>query len=89
MRARAGRVCLTLLFVLTAASALAQSYPTRLVTMLVPFPAGSGPDVYARIVAAKLAPRLGQSVVVENRAGRKLPKQSRFFRDIVPKQAPR
>jgi tripartite-type tricarboxylate transporter receptor subunit TctC len=69
MRVRARRVCLTLLFVLTAASALAQSYPSRLVTMLVPFPAGSGPDVYARIIAAKLAPRLGQTVVVENRAG--------------------
>ena len=69
MRACAGRVCLTLLFVLTAASAMAMSYPTHLVTMLVPFPAGSGPDVYARIIAAKLAPRLGQTVVVENRAG--------------------
>jgi tripartite-type tricarboxylate transporter receptor subunit TctC len=36
---------------------------------VVPFPAGSGPDVYARIIADKLAPRLGQPVVIENRAG--------------------
>jgi tripartite-type tricarboxylate transporter receptor subunit TctC len=35
----------------------------------VPFPAGSGPDVYARIIADKLSPRLGQPVIIENRPG--------------------
>jgi tripartite-type tricarboxylate transporter receptor subunit TctC len=58
------------LFVLCFSTAgFAESYPTRPVTILVPFPAGSGPDVYARIIGAKLSPRLGQPVVVENRAG--------------------
>jgi tripartite-type tricarboxylate transporter receptor subunit TctC len=47
----------------------ADDYPSRHVTMIVPFPAGSGPDVYARIVAEKLGARLGQPVVIENRAG--------------------
>jgi len=49
--------------------AQAQSFPNRYVTMIVPFPAGSGPDVYARIVGAKAAPLLGQSIVIENRVG--------------------
>jgi tripartite-type tricarboxylate transporter receptor subunit TctC len=46
-----------------------QGYPSRAVTMLVPFPAGSGPDVYARMIGIQLAPRLGQPVVIENRPG--------------------
>jgi tripartite-type tricarboxylate transporter receptor subunit TctC len=52
-----------------APAARADDYPTRHITLVVPFPAGSGPDVYARLIADKLAPRLGQPVVIENRAG--------------------
>jgi tripartite-type tricarboxylate transporter receptor subunit TctC len=52
-----------------SAAARAQDYPNRRVTMVVPFPAGSGPDVYARIIAEKLASRLGQPVIIENRPG--------------------
>jgi tripartite-type tricarboxylate transporter receptor subunit TctC len=47
----------------------AQDYPARRITIVVPFPAGSGPDVYARVIAEKLAPRLGQPVIIENRPG--------------------
>jgi tripartite-type tricarboxylate transporter receptor subunit TctC len=47
----------------------ADDYPNHHITLVVPFPAGSGPDVYARIIADKLAPKLGQPVVIENRAG--------------------
>jgi tripartite-type tricarboxylate transporter receptor subunit TctC len=49
--------------------AAAQAFPSRTVTIVVPFPAGAGPDLTARILAEKLAPRLGQAVVVENKPG--------------------
>jgi tripartite-type tricarboxylate transporter receptor subunit TctC len=45
------------------------AYPTRPVTLLVPFPAGGSTDVVARIVAAKMGELLGQQMVVENRGG--------------------
>jgi tripartite-type tricarboxylate transporter receptor subunit TctC len=47
----------------------AQNWPARPVHMIVPFPAGSSPDLIARILAEKLGPALGQPVVVENRPG--------------------
>jgi tripartite-type tricarboxylate transporter receptor subunit TctC len=47
----------------------AQSYPVKPIRLIVASSAGSNPDVLARIVAAGLAPMLGQQVVVENRAG--------------------
>ncbi len=49
--------------------AAAQSYPQRPVRMLVGLPAGGSTDIMARIVSAKLTERLGQQVVVDNRAG--------------------
>jgi tripartite-type tricarboxylate transporter receptor subunit TctC len=49
--------------------AAAQDYPTRPITMVLPFPAGSGIDVTARLVADNLSTRLGQPVVVENKPG--------------------
>ena len=45
------------------------AYPEKLLTVVVGFPAGSAPEVAARLVAQKRAPRIGQAVVVENRAG--------------------
>jgi tripartite-type tricarboxylate transporter receptor subunit TctC len=47
----------------------AEDYPSRPVRLIVGFPAGSGPDIVARIVAQTLSQTLGQSVVVENRPG--------------------
>lgn len=47
----------------------AQAYPAKLVRIVVPFPAGGGVDVTARILAQQLTLRTGQSFVVENRAG--------------------
>jgi tripartite-type tricarboxylate transporter receptor subunit TctC len=52
-----------------SSSALAQSFPSKTITLVVPFPPGGGPDLTARVLAEKLAPRLQQAVVVENRPG--------------------
>jgi tripartite-type tricarboxylate transporter receptor subunit TctC len=50
-----------------AASAFAQQYPTRSITMVVPFAAGGPTDTVARVVAQAMQKSLGQAVVVENR----------------------
>jgi len=50
-------------------SASAQPYPSRPVTLVVPFPAGGGNDALARLVAERMSKTLGQQVVVENRGG--------------------
>ena len=50
-------------------AALAQEYPSRPVTMIVPWAAGGAVDTVARVVQPKLAERLGKPVVIENRPG--------------------
>jgi len=52
-----------------AAAQGAPDYPSRPVKMIVPFPAGSSPDIVARYLSQKLHERLGQPFVVDNRAG--------------------
>ncbi|MEW6638960.1 MAG: tripartite tricarboxylate transporter substrate-binding protein [Pseudomonadota bacterium] len=52
-----------------AGSAFAQDYPTRQITMIVPFAAGGPTDVVARIVASHMAQTLGQPIVIENVVG--------------------
>jgi tripartite-type tricarboxylate transporter receptor subunit TctC len=47
----------------------AQDYPTRPITLVVPFPAGGGNDALARVAAEKMSRTLGQQVVPENRGG--------------------
>ena len=46
-----------------------EAYPTRPITLVVPFPTGSGTDLSARLLAKDMAESMGQSVVVENRPG--------------------
>jgi len=49
--------------------ARAQTYPSRPITLIVPYPAGGGADAMGRIIAQKLSPALGQQVTIENRPG--------------------
>ncbi len=51
------------------ASAAAQNYPTRPVTMIIPFAAGGPTDILGRVVGARLSELLGQQVVIENVGG--------------------
>jgi tripartite-type tricarboxylate transporter receptor subunit TctC len=58
--------------ILAACAALvanAQQYPTKTITIVVPFTPGTGADLIARSLQAKLSERMGQPVVVDNRAG--------------------
>jgi len=50
-------------------AALGQAYPSKPVRMVVAFPAGSATDSYMRLIAERAQPRLGQNIVIENRAG--------------------
>jgi tripartite-type tricarboxylate transporter receptor subunit TctC len=66
------RSTLAIAFVIAAtlaSPAPAQEFPTRPITLIVPYAAGGGNDVMARIVADKMAAALGQPIVVENRGG--------------------
>ena len=64
------RTLATLAFVLAAVSGPgAADYPNRVVTLVVPYPAGGGVDAMARVVAAKLSDAFKQQVIVDNKAG--------------------
>ena len=54
---------------LAAAGASAQPYPTHPVKLIVPYPPGGNTDIVARVFSQKLAERLGQPVVIDNRGG--------------------
>jgi tripartite-type tricarboxylate transporter receptor subunit TctC len=54
---------------LIPAISLAQAYPAKPIRLIVPFPPGGGVDFIGRIVGQKLAERLGQQVIIDNRAG--------------------
>ena len=54
---------------LLGALAIAQEYPSRLIRIVVPFPAGGSTDIYARIIANDLQTTFGLSVIIDNRAG--------------------
>jgi tripartite-type tricarboxylate transporter receptor subunit TctC len=73
---------------MAAATAVAQTtdaaWPDRPIRLVVPFPAGSSTDIIARIIAQKLGARLGQQVVIENRAGA----SGNIGADTIAKAAP-
>ena len=63
------RLAASLLLVCAAGLAGAQSYPTKPIQFIVPFPPGGGNDTVARAIAQQVGPALGQSIVVDNRPG--------------------
>lgn len=71
-----------------AGAAMAQApdagWPERPIRLVVPFPAGSSTDIIARIIAQKLGHRVGQQIVIENRAGA----SGNIGADAVAKAAP-
>ena len=68
-RKLAAALSFSLALAATMQPAAAQDYPTRPVTMVVPFPPGGGTDVLGRIVGKRLSEVLGQQVVIENVGG--------------------
>src|SRR2546425_9545121 len=64
-----GSVPVFLFLFLAAFAVWAQTYPTRAVKVVVPFPPGGAPDLVGRTLANRLSDRLGQPFVIENRSG--------------------
>ena len=60
---------LGLLLALSTAVAAAESYPSKPVRLIIPFPPGGSNDIVGRLIATKLTERLGKQVVVDNRGG--------------------
>jgi tripartite-type tricarboxylate transporter receptor subunit TctC len=67
-----------------SAAALAQPYPTRTVTVVVPFTPGGSSDITARTVAAKLQESLGQSFVIDNKPGANGSLGAKFVANAAP-----
>ena len=69
---------------LVAPAAVAQTYPSQQIRLIVPFAAGGGSDILARIIAEPLSKSLGQNILVENRPGG----GATLGADLVAKSAP-
>ncbi len=69
MTIRSVACMLTVAGLISAPAVLAQKYPEKAVRIVVPFAAGGGTDIIARIIAQKLADDWGRNVVVDNRPG--------------------
>src|SRR5687768_2770731 len=67
--ARLRLVFLTALLMACSVHAGAQQYPARPIRLIMPFPPGGASDLIMRPVAQKLAERLGQQIVIDNRSG--------------------
>ena len=78
------KTCLAALAITLAATVGAQSYPSKPVRVIVPYPPGGTVDVVARVLAQRLSEQMGQQFVVENRAGA----NGTVGSDLVAKGAP-
>jgi tripartite-type tricarboxylate transporter receptor subunit TctC len=78
------RAALAAVLLCAAAGALAQAFPSHPITLVVPYTPGTGIDIVARTVGPRLAERLGQAVVVDNRPGA----SGNIGADYVAKAAP-
>ena len=67
-----------------APAALSQSYPTKPIKIVIPFPPGNTTDIMARLIAPKMTERLGQPIIVENKPGA----SGMLGLDLVAKAAP-
>src|SRR5438132_1360871 len=68
--ASAALIALTLaILTLAAAPVRAEDYPSRVITILVPFPAGGSSDIVMRLVSQKVSESIKQPIIIENRAG--------------------
>jgi tripartite-type tricarboxylate transporter receptor subunit TctC len=77
-------VVLSALLVAVAPVTFGQGFPTKPVTLVVPYPPGGSADILARAVGQKLSDKLGQSVIVENKAGAGTAIGSRFVAESAP-----
>jgi tripartite-type tricarboxylate transporter receptor subunit TctC len=69
MRCLPYRLVIALVALLAAPSVFAQSYPSRPITLIVPYAPGGSVDAVARVIAPRLGERLGQNIIIENVAG--------------------
>ena len=77
-------ICRFLMVFLVSLSAIAQSYPSKPIRIIVPFPVGGVADIYSRLIANRWTEVLGQPVVIENRTGA----GGNIGADLVAKAAP-
>jgi tripartite-type tricarboxylate transporter receptor subunit TctC len=69
MRVNVGIVVAFVASVFLHGEARPQAYPTKPIRLIVPFPAGGGADIFARLIGRKLGDNMGQQFVADNRAG--------------------
>jgi tripartite-type tricarboxylate transporter receptor subunit TctC len=78
------KLALAVVMALAGSAAVAETYPDRPITMIVPYAAGGSSDVLARLIGERLSKSLGQQIVIDNRAGA----GSRLGTEVAAKSAP-